>query len=90
VKDENGRPSKYLRDQLMEQLRDRGVQTSIHYPPVHLFSLYRKLFGYQGGMLPVTEEVSQGILTLPLHPRMGRVDATRIAEEVKEIVGKWS
>jgi dTDP-4-amino-4,6-dideoxygalactose transaminase len=90
VKDENGRPSKYLRDQLMVQLRDRGVQTSIHYPPVHLFSLYRKVFGYQGGMLPVTEEVSRGILTLPLHPRMGRVDATRIAHEVKEIVGKWS
>jgi dTDP-4-amino-4,6-dideoxygalactose transaminase len=90
VKDEKGISASNRRDQLMQELRDQGIQTSIHYPPVHLFSLYRKLFGYQGGMLPVTEEVSQGILTLPLHPRMGRVDATRIAQEVKEIVGKWS
>jgi len=90
VKGGNGRPSNDLRDQLMVQLRDRGVQTSIHYPPVHLFSLYRKLFGYRSGMLPVTEEVSQGILTLPLHPRMGKADAAWIAREVKEIVGRWS
>ena len=90
VKDEKGISASNRRDQLMQELRDQGIQTSIHYPPVHLFSLYRERFGLKKGMLPVTEEVSQGILTLPLHPRMGRVDATRIAQEVKEIVGKWS
>lgn len=90
VKDDKDRPSTRLRDQLMARLRDRGIQTSIHYPPVHLFSLYRRLFGYRDGMLPVTEEVSRGILTLPLHPRMERMDATRIAQEVKEIAGRWN
>ena len=45
----------------MINLRDWGIQTSIHYPPVHLFSLYRKQFGYKTGMLPMTEAVSQAL-----------------------------
>ena len=36
----------------MEQLKDARVQTSIHYPPVHLFSLYRKKFGYKNRNAP--------------------------------------
>jgi dTDP-4-amino-4,6-dideoxygalactose transaminase len=69
------------RERVMEGLRHDGIQTSIHYPPVHLFSLYRKRFGYQKRMLPKTEEVSRREVTLPLHPRMD-------AKDVKWIVGK--
>ena len=54
----------------MQQLRALGIQTSIHYPPVHLFSLYREKFGYEKGMLPKTEEASRREITLPLHPGM--------------------
>ena len=58
------------RNKVMERLKDFGIQTSVHYPPVHLFSLYRKRFGFKMGMLPKTEEVSRREVTLPLHPRM--------------------
>jgi dTDP-4-amino-4,6-dideoxygalactose transaminase len=78
------------RNQVMEELKDFRIQTSVHYPPVHLFSLYRKKFGYKRGMLPKTEEVSRREMTLPLHPRMDGEDATWIAKKVKEIVKRWS
>jgi dTDP-4-amino-4,6-dideoxygalactose transaminase len=78
-----------LRDQLMSGLKDWGIQTSIHYPPVHLFSLYRKQFGYKTGMLPMTEAVSQRVMTLPLHPRMDITDVKQITQKVKEIVKRW-
>jgi dTDP-4-amino-4,6-dideoxygalactose transaminase len=80
----------FLRDQLMINLRDWGIQTSIHYPPVHLFSLYRKQFGYKTGMLPMSEAVSQRLLTLPLHPRMDATDVKWITQKVKEIVRRWN
>jgi dTDP-4-amino-4,6-dideoxygalactose transaminase len=79
-----------LRDELMKRLKDAGIQTSIHYPPVHLFSLYRKRFGYKPGMLPVTEAMSRRVVTLPLYPGMAAGDVRRIAQEVKEIVGQWN
>jgi len=79
-------PSSISRDRLMDELRNFRIQTSIHYPPVHLFSLYQKEFGYKRGMLPKTEEVSRREITLPLHPRMGVRDVKWIAQRVKEII----
>ncbi len=90
VAPESGVHSLDRRDQLMQQLRDARVQTSIHYPPVHLFSLYRKRFGYKKGMLPKTEEMSRRVVTLPLHPRMEGADATWVGRKIREIARRWS
>jgi dTDP-4-amino-4,6-dideoxygalactose transaminase len=72
------------RKKVMERLKDFGIQASVHYPSVHLFSLYRKRFGYKMGMLPKTEEVSRREVTLPLHPRMKQEDVKWIVKRVKE------
>jgi len=74
------------RDRVMEKLKDSGIQTSVHYPPVHLFSLYRNRFGFKVGMLPKTEEVSRRELTLPLHPLMRAEDVKWIANQIKKIL----
>jgi dTDP-4-amino-4,6-dideoxygalactose transaminase len=83
-------PSYILRDRLMEGLKDFRIQTSVHYPPVHLFSLYRRKFGFKKGMLPKTEEVSRREVTLPLHPRMDGGDVKWIVKKVKEVIGRWN
>jgi len=74
------------RNRVMERLKDFGIQASVHYPPVHLFSLYRKRFGFKTGILPKTEEVSRREVTLPLHPRMNEKDVKWIAKKVKEAI----
>lgn len=74
------------RNRLMERLKDFGIQASVHYPPVHLFSLYRKRFGFREGMLPKTEEVSRREITLPLHPRMKAEDVKWIVKKVKIVI----
>jgi dTDP-4-amino-4,6-dideoxygalactose transaminase len=74
------------RNKVMEGLKDFGIQTSVHYPPVHLFSLYRKKFGFKMGMLSKTEEVSRREVTLPLHPRMKQEDVKWIAKKVKIVI----
>jgi dTDP-4-amino-4,6-dideoxygalactose transaminase len=56
------------RQQLMADLRARGVQSSMHYPPIHLFSAYQK----DGANLnlPRSEEFGRTEVTLPLFPSM--------------------
>jgi len=76
------------RKKVMERLKDFGIQASVHYPPVHLFSLYRKRFGYKIGMLPKTEEVSRREVTLPLHPRMKQEDVKWIVKRMKDVIVK--
>jgi len=70
------------RQGFMEYLKKKGIQTSIHYPPIHLFDYYRRNFGYHEGMLPITEEVAKREVTLPLYPSMTDKDAHRVSEVI--------
>jgi dTDP-4-amino-4,6-dideoxygalactose transaminase len=55
------------RDRVRQEMNGRGVQTSIHYQPVHLFSHYRAA----SKTLPLTEAIASRAISLPLYPSMG-------------------
>jgi dTDP-4-amino-4,6-dideoxygalactose transaminase len=59
-----------VRDELREALTAAGIQTSLHYPPIHLFDHYRMTQGHTPGDLPVAEELTSRFITLPLYPTM--------------------
>ncbi len=63
-------PAGMDRQKFMDCLREAGVQTSIHYPPIHTFSYYKKQF--PNIRLSKTEDVSRREVTLPLFPTMGQ------------------
>jgi dTDP-4-amino-4,6-dideoxygalactose transaminase len=56
------------RQLVSDRMRDAGIQTSVHYPPVHRFSWYQSRFPCVH--LPRTEEFCRRELTLPLHPKL--------------------
>jgi dTDP-4-amino-4,6-dideoxygalactose transaminase len=70
----------------MDEMKLKGVQTSIHYPPIHLFKYYKDKFGYKRGELPLTEEISDREVTMPLYPSMGIGQIDFICETIKEIL----
>ena len=74
------------RNRMMARLKDFGIQASVHYPPVHLFSFYRRRLGLREGMFPKTEEVSRREVTLPLHPRMKAEHVKWIVKKVKIVI----
>jgi dTDP-4-amino-4,6-dideoxygalactose transaminase len=61
-------PVQVNRQNVIDGLRRAGVQTTVHYPPVHRLTYYHDLC--PNCSLPRTEDFSQRELTLPLHPRM--------------------
>ena len=65
------------RDRVVGKLRDAGIQTTIHYPPIHMLSLYRSSRTHD--TLPQTERFSTRELTLPLHPKMSETDVDYVA-----------
>lgn len=62
---------------VMQSLREQGIGTGVHYPPVHLLQYYRDQ-GWRAGMLPEAERIGAGILTLPLFPAMRDQDVARV------------
>jgi dTDP-4-amino-4,6-dideoxygalactose transaminase len=57
-------PDDVDRDRVRELLAKRGVQTSVHYPPIHRFTAYRSRSVQRD--LPRTEWAADRLLTLPL------------------------
>lgn len=70
------------RDDLKEFLKSKGIQTSIHYFPVHKFTYYKRMFGKV--KLGKTEEVASKILSLPLYPSMKEWQVDYVINCIKE------
>jgi dTDP-4-amino-4,6-dideoxygalactose transaminase len=72
------------RDGLRQFLRDRGIESGIHYKPNHLLSFY----GGGREALPVTERLYKELLTLPLHPGLQDAEVEVVTAAVKEFLSK--
>ncbi len=77
-------PEGMNREKLMTELRRRGIQTSIHYPPVHQLSYYRERFPKI--VLPNTEEFFARELSLPLHPGMREKDVEKVIRSLRDAI----
>jgi dTDP-4-amino-4,6-dideoxygalactose transaminase len=69
-------PSHEERDAARARLRDRRIQTSLHYPPIHRFSHYRDA----AGPLPTVDAIADRVLTLPLHPKLTDADVDAVCD----------
>ena len=67
----------------MAALAQQGIQTSIHYPPVHLFSYYRSLWeeGHNHGV-PLTEEIASRLVTLHLFTSLTMAQLDTVAAAI--------
>ena len=72
------------RQRVFEALRAEGIGVNVHYQPVHLQPLFRRLIGTAAGLCPVVEREYERLLTLPLFPGM----TDRDADDVIAAVGK--
>jgi dTDP-4-amino-4,6-dideoxygalactose transaminase len=68
----------------MSQLKERGIGSGMHYPAIHLFSLYRAR-GFREGMFPHAERFGASTITLPLFTLMNESDVARVCRAVNEI-----
>ena len=76
-----------IRAGLMKYLSEKGIMTKVYFPPVHLTHFYRTKFGYKGGELPVTKEVSDQVLSLPLYPTLTEKEISYITEKINIFLG---
>lgn len=79
-------PASCDRQDVIDHLRAKGIQTTIHYPAIHRLSFYRSL--YPDVNLPQTEAFTDHELTLPLHPRMGLDDVERVTSALADALGE--
>jgi dTDP-4-amino-4,6-dideoxygalactose transaminase len=78
--------TKVDRNALRVYLHEKGIQTSIHYKPLHMFTAVKRYCGEV--RLPVTEEAYRMQLTLPLFPKMTEEDVVYVVNTLKDGIAK--
>jgi len=72
------------RNRVREHLAEAGIQTSVHYPAVHRFSIYREY----SSPLPNTEYSADNLVTLPMFSKLTPEQVDYICDTLKEAVAK--
>ena len=65
------------RAKFVAAMKEQGIGVGVHYPALHLFSLYHAL-GFREGEFPVAEDIGRRTVTLPLFPAMQGGDVDRV------------
>ncbi len=73
-----------VRDKLKDYLNKSGIGTKVYFDPVHLSLFYRRDHGHKVGELPVTENISREVLTLPMFPTLTKDEMDYMTDKIKE------
>ena len=71
------------RNSVMEKLTQHGIQTSIHYHPIHQFTDYRNFHAH----VPKTDGIAPRILSLPLFPDISTEQIHDVIDSLKLSIG---
>jgi dTDP-4-amino-4,6-dideoxygalactose transaminase len=72
------------RDDLVHQMKQAGIGTSVHFIPLHLHPYYRNRFGYSSGDFPHAEDAFARCISLPIYPDMNDTDVKRVVASVEQ------
>jgi len=73
-------PNNTKRHEFIDSMKASGIQTSIHYPPIHTFTSYKDGVAWN---VPVTEDVAGREITLPLYPAMSDDDVIVVVSAIQ-------
>ncbi len=74
------------REIVRKKLQDMGVNTMIYYPmPLHLQPVYKDL-GYKEGQLPICEQLSKEVTSLPMFPELSSEQQDQVIYSIKEVM----
>jgi dTDP-4-amino-4,6-dideoxygalactose transaminase len=67
-------------------LHQARIGASVHFIPLHRHPFYQKTYGYGPEQFPCCEELYQGLLSLPLYPRMSSTDVSNVIEVTRGLI----
>ena len=73
------------RGEFIARMKDLGIGVGVHYPAMHLFTLFREI-GFQPGDFPVAEDIGRRTVTLPLFPAMADEEVERVCAAVSGVL----
>ena len=77
------------RNQFIEELKKRGVMTSVHFIPLHKHPYYMNAFNFDRRDFPAAEAVYERIISLPIYPGMSNEDVGHVIYAVDDVLQRF-
>ena len=77
------------RNRFIEELKLRGIGTSVHFIPLHIHPYYRDTYGYKPEDFPAAYEVFKRIISLPMYPKMTSSDVDWVIEATLDVASRF-
>ena len=74
------------RNQVMDKLKQLGIQTKPYLPVIHLQPFMKKMFNYRKGNFPIAEKIASETLALPFYIGLTSDDIKFISNTIKKIL----
>jgi perosamine synthetase len=69
----------------MEELKSRGVASSVHWMPLHMHPYYVATYGFEPGDFPVAAALWPRLVSLPIFPGMTEVEIDYVVEVIRTV-----
>lgn len=76
------------RNDIIKQLKAKGISCQNYFAPIHLEPFYVEMFGYEKGSFPITEKVSNLTIALPFYNNLTETEINYICNSLEEIINK--
>ena len=77
-----------IRDTLHEFLIKKQIFSKVYFSPIHMTSFYKRKFPTDSMSLPITEKISEQVLTLPMYPNMTNEEKNYLIDSISEFFEK--
>ncbi len=77
---------KISRAAFIQEARKLGIELSVNYTPIHLFTWYQQNMGYRRGDFPHAEHCGDNVVSLPFYPGMSDEDAMWVCEAIVTLI----
>lgn len=74
------------RDRILQDMKNKGVQVSNYFPPVHLQPFIAEQFGYKKGDFPITESVCERTIALPFYNNLTKDEIAIVCKTLKGVL----
>lgn len=74
------------KSELFKKMKEFGINLQVHYIPVHLQPFYSKMYGFEKGDFPISEEFYEKEVSLPIYPNLKEGDVSKVINSLLELV----
>lgn len=83
-------PSEKVRNDLQEHLLKKRIFCKVYFDPIHLKPFYKQKYGTKENQLPVTEDTTRRVLTLPIYPNMTTEEKDYLVQSIAEFFDRYN